>query len=191
MHLSEKKENLRAAIVQRLKGMTDTQRHAEGRTLSRELLKLIPTGSIVCPYVPLKTEADIRLLLTKILDRGDPLYLPCFEDNRLVYRHTTDLSSLEKGALKISEPPTSAPELDYMEENIIVIVPGRAFDREGRRLGRGAGGYDRWIQKQRERNPSTQYWGVCYECQLVDEVPVEQWDQDVDQVITARGLASN
>ena len=188
MHLTDAKEDLRAAIVERIKGMGDEKRHAEGRTVSRELLKLIPEGSTVCAYVPLKTEADIRLLLNALLERGDTLYLPCFEDNRLVYRKTDDLSTLKKGLLKISEPPLSAEQLDEQQEGVIVLVPGRAFDRQGNRLGRGAGGYDRWIQKRRSDNPSMQFWGVCFECQAVDEVPMEEWDQQVDQVITARGI---
>jgi len=169
--------------------MSDNARHAEGRTLSRVLLEEIPKGSTVCAFFPLKTEVDIRLLLEKLLERGDTLYLPVYENKRLVYKRTTNLTTLTPGEFTIPEPPKDAEKLENQSVDII-LVPGRAFDTTGNRLGRGAGGYDRWLEKYKAAHPSTQFWGVCLECQLVPEVPVEAHDVKMDEVITARGVTS-
>lgn len=72
------------------------------------------------------------------------------------------------------------------DEPTIVLVPGRAFDRERQRLGRGNGGYDIWIAKQRQQNPATKYWGVAFEHQIVPSIPVESHDQPMDAVVTPR-----
>jgi len=55
------------------------------------------------------------------------------------------------------------------------------------RLGRGNGGYDHWIEKQRDVNPDTRMIGVAFECQIVNEVPIDAHDEKMDEVITDRG----
>lgn len=186
MHPTEAKTKLRLDIKDRIDRMTEGERHAEGRTLSRVLLQLIPTGSTVCAFFPLKTEVDIRLLLEGLLARGDTLFLPVFENNRLVFKKTTDLSLLSPGELTIPEPPKDAEKLEDQPVDIM-LIPGRAFDRNGNRLGRGAGGYDRWLEKYKQMHPQTKFWGVCLECQLVPDVPVEAHDMRMDAVVTCRG----
>ena len=67
----------------------------------------------------------------------------------------------------------------------LIIVPGAAFDAAGRRLGLGAGYYDRFMA---ERAPQASRIALTFDCQLVDEVPVESHDQTVDLVITETKL---
>lgn len=189
MHISDQKEKLRQEITTRLRQMTPAERHAQGRSISRRLLPLIPTGSQVCAYFPLKTEADIRPLILTLLKRSDTVFLPRFKNMKITFGQIKNLTDLVSGELSIPEPAlnVAAPDpekLDY------VIVPGRAFDRRGNRLGRGAGGYDHWIKKQRSINPKIKFIGVCYECQLVNELPTEEHDQKMDMVITARGVVT-
>ena len=136
--------------------------------------------------MPMGDEVDIRDLLLQLLEQGYPLYLPCFDGEKLVFRRAEDLENMKPGRLKTLEPSQDAAELDPAEASH-VLVPGRAFDRSGNRLGRGNGGYDHWIADQRKVNQETVFWGVCYECQVVNAVPVEAHDEAVDEVITARG----
>jgi 5-formyltetrahydrofolate cyclo-ligase len=65
-----------------------------------------------------------------------------------------------------------------------VLVPGRAFTKAGGRLGRGGGTYDRWINAQRKKNPATRFIGVCFRCQIIKELPMEEHDEKVDEVVT-------
>lgn len=89
-------------------------------------------------------------------------------------------SRLELGAFHIEEPTgnnTVSP--DDIE---LVVVPGVAYDRFGNRLGRGKGFYDRLLQSTRATKV-----GVCYEFQLLDEVPSEEHDVKMDMVISQSG----
>jgi len=167
--------------------MTENERHAEGRTLCRILKKHLHSPISICAYFPLKSEVDIRMLLKKLIERGDKVFLPRFEDGMMVFRQALDLQNLSPGEFTIPEPPKNAPLLKP-EEVDIILVPGRAFDRRGNRLGRGSGGYDQWLKKHRKENPHSKLWGTCLECQLVNEVPVEEHDVRMDAVVTARGL---
>jgi len=185
VHITEQKQELRRAIKERLDRMTPEERHAESRSLCRVLLKKLPIEGVICAYFPLKTEADMRPLFQELLARGNKVYLPRFEDNKMVYRRLMNIDdNLVPGEFTIPEPPKTAEPLNQ-EEAKVILVPGRAFDKTGARLGRGSGGFDSWIAAHRKRHPATQFWGVCLQCQLVTEVPVEPHDEKMDIVATA------
>ena len=59
-----------------------------------------------------------------------------------------------------------------------MIVPGVAFDLRNNRMGRGRGFYDRFL-------PQTQAVkvGVAFECQQFAEIPANQNDIPMDEVI--------
>ncbi len=185
-HVMEEKAALRQAIKERLRDMGPKARATESRSLCRRLLPLLPQGTAVCGYVPLPTEPDIRPVLQAVLDRGDVLYLPAYEGGRVAFRHVQDLAELVPGELQIPEPPISAAPFAIGQE-ATALVPGRAFDAKGNRLGRGAGGYDQWISAERKQHAKIRYLGIAFECQIVQEIPAEPHDQPVDTVVTARG----
>lgn len=195
MHLQEEKSALRSAIEQRLKRMTDGERSAESRSLSRRLTEGIPAGTTICAFYPMRSEPDITPFLEEALRRGDTLYLPCFEGT-LVFRQATDLSKLIRGKLGTLEPPESAPFLNMHHEEtkkpindpFVFLIPGRAFDAHGNRLGRGNGGYDVWLNDAKSKGTAMRLVGVALECQIVDKVPVESHDVKMDSIATARGV---
>jgi 5-formyltetrahydrofolate cyclo-ligase len=130
---------------------------------------------------------DIQLLLKNLIDRGDTVYLPVFagKDKKMIYRKAENLTDLPPGEFTIPEPPETAEELGSQKVDI-VLVPGRAFDRTGNRLGRGSGGYDTWLQWYKKRHPDTPLWGTCLQCQLINDVPVEIHDVPMNTIITAQ-----
>lgn len=88
-------------------------------------------------------------------------------------------SRLELGSFHIEEP--TGKDITDPSEIELVVVPGVAYDRKGRRLGRGKGFYDRFLQHTKATKI-----GVGYEFQLVDELPVESHDISMDMVITQK-----
>ena len=85
---------------------------------------------------------------------------------------------LEKGSFDIMEPTSNTPiepsEIDVM------IVPGVAFTRQGARLGRGKGFYDKYLSHSGFRAYTI---GVCFPCQIVESLPTEPHDKTLDKVI--------
>lgn len=189
MHPNDQKEHLRQSVKERILQMNEKERAAEGRSLSRRLIELLPPEPVaIAAYVPMKTEVDITLFLNHLLENHYSLFLPRAEGGKLVFRRAESLEGLKVGMFGVPEVPETAPLLET-KDLAIAIVPARAYDRKGARLGRGNGGYDIWIRKQRAENPRTQFWGVIFECQLLKDVPMEEHDERVDKIITARGLA--
>ena len=74
---------------------------------------------------------------------------------------------------------------DFYDEKIldIVIVPALAFDSSKNRIGFGGGYYDTFLNKVRGKNKNTLFIGVCYDFQMIEEVPIEGHDITLDLVI--------
>ncbi len=111
------------------------------------------------------------------------------------------LSRASLGAFKKGMYPESntLPETTYpaacggdVDFPLLVIVPGLAFDKNGHRLGRGKGYYDRFLSKIRtfsENNAQNiMIMGLCLEEQLVDHVPTEEFDEKVDALCTGKSI---
>ena len=88
-------------------------------------------------------------------------------------------SRLELGSFHIEEP--SGNDMINPSEIELVVVPAVAYDRKGKRLGRGKGFYDRFL-----KNTEATKIGVGYDFQLVDELPSEPHDIDMDIVVTQK-----
>ena len=85
----------------------------------------------------------------------------------------------ERGPFNIPQPSAKSPLLDPDT----VLVPLLAVDLKGNRLGQGAGHYDRALRRLRRSKPVVAV-GIAWECQIVDEVPVDPWDEPLDYVAT-------
>ncbi|MBP9773755.1 MAG: 5-formyltetrahydrofolate cyclo-ligase [Candidatus Peribacteraceae bacterium] len=185
----EAKIELRRAIKERLSHVSAKQRETESRIMCRTLEKLLTREHMtITGYVPFADEPDIVPFLHSALEKGHTVLLPAIEHNALVFRAVKSIDEAKKNPItNLMEPPTSTPVADRKAIDL-VITPGRAFTRKGLRMGRGNGGYDHWIHGQRIINPQTRYIGICFECQLVSDLPMEAHDEKMNGVMTDRGL---
>ncbi len=90
-------------------------------------------------------------------------------------------TSTDKGAFGIEEPTGS--DCRPIAEIDLVVVPGVAFDRQGNRLGRGRGYYDRLLCEAH-----CNLIGVAYSLQIADELPAESHDIKIPIVITEKEI---
>ena len=191
MHIRDQKEHLRLRIKERLADLSPRNRAAESRSICRRMLKDLPDGNLtVAAYAAMPSEADLRFLLDDLLkDETCSIYLPRFTRAFFEYRQIVTLDDLMPGTFNLPEPPFDSPLLD-LKSVTHALIPGLAFDRQGHRLGRGNGGFDRWISDLRKVNATAKIWGIALECQLVDTIPLEAHDQTVDAVVTPREMMS-
>ena len=73
------------------------------------------------------------------------------------------------------------PEPAQKQEHILVLVPGRAFTKDGKRLGRGKGFYDNYFSNIPQIFDIKKS-GVCLPCQLLAELPATPDDVMMDNV---------
>lgn len=172
-------------MIERRAGL-DEPRRAAAAIAARDVLLATLLGvrvRCVAGFWPLAGEIDPRPAMAAFERLGAEQALPrmqSFGRPLVFHRHAAGRRLIE-GRFKVMEPPAEAP---YADPDLI-LVPLLAFDRAGRRLGYGAGFYDRTIEEQRRRGPVTAI-GLAFACQEAGEVPVEPHDQPLDGVVTER-----
>lgn len=140
-------------------------------------------------YVDARSEVRTRRFISEVIGMGKRVVVPYCVEDHLELSGLESLSDLEVGAFGILEPrpelrSRSDRRLDVTEVDL-VLVPGVVFDRRGGRMGHGWGYYDRLLARAR---PGTHRIAPAFECQLVDEVPMEPHDIRVDVVVTENGV---
>ncbi len=136
-------------------------------------------------YWPVRNEVDVRPLVKDLWERGDRVFLPCCRDDcpgEMDIGVVRAESDLIRGAYSIHEPDSQKCEFPESVSPDIVIVPGVGFDRRGFRIGFGGGYYDRFLA--RPEAASCLVVGVCYDFQIVESVPAEDWDKPVHVICT-------
>lgn len=144
-----------------------------------------PPGAVISGFWPMPDEIDIRPLLLALAGRGHRIVLPRTPARGLPlsFHHWSPGDRLEPGRMHIAEPAAGAPAArpDWL------LVPMVAFDAGMRRLGHGAGYYDRTLAGLRAQKPVFAM-GVAFAAQQVDRVPVGPDDALLDAVATENGV---
>lgn len=130
-------------------------------------------------YSPLNDEVDVFSIVNDAYRNGKTVLLPKVVGEDLELRIYKGVESLERGAFGILEPVGDV-FLDYNPIEL-AIVPGMAFDKAGHRLGRGKGYYDRLLPRLKNAYKI----GVCFPFQYLDEIPCEEHDVVMDEVISS------
>ena len=145
-------------------------------------------------YSHCRSEVRTQSALLRELSAGKCIVIPyCTKDqqgrNKLGLWRLEDFAELVSGMWGILEPPKQRwgePGKDIAPEQLdCIMVPGVAFDRNGGRLGNGAGYYDRLLSSVRA---DAALIGVCFESQLVEQVVTAAHDVAMDRVITEKTL---
>ena len=142
----------------------------------------------ICAYVPVGTEPggpSLPEALAAALPPGGELLLPVLRDDLDLdwARYSGALVAAERG---LREPPGPRLGVAAVAGADLVVVPAVAVDRQGLRLGRGGGSYDRALARVSSEVPTV---ALLHDGELVDRVPADAHDRRVSAVITpADGL---
>lgn len=179
----ETKARLRLLARSRIDAMPAALRAEADRSICQRLVALcgdLGAGTAM-GYAALSDEVCIDAFLAEASLEGREVFLPRVHAARIAFtrwRPGIRLARDEKGIL--------APEgtlVDVRDAGgAIIVVPGRAFDESGTRLGRGGGYYDRLLSEVL----GGLVVGVAYECQLLANIPREGHDQPVALLVTER-----
>lgn len=181
----EAKRELRRRLATRRKAVSPADADAAAAECTAHLLAqpALRRAHRVALYAALPDELPTRPLFEALAERGVARLLPRMADNgRLAFARIERWEELRPGLYGILEPAGDAPELRPGRGDV-VVVPGVAFDREGWRLGRGNGYYDRTFAEA----SGPRLVGLAYAFQLVEAVPHESRDRPVDAIVTEHG----
>jgi len=155
---------------------------AAGVELAHRLLALpeLAAPARVAIYASVGDELPTRLLFDALRAGGRTPLFPRCARRILEFAAAERFEDLASGRYGVPEPTGPAVALGPTDA---VVVPGLAFDHEGRRLGRGGGYYDRTFPPGAE---APFLVGVGFDLQRVEAVPADDRDRRMDAVVTER-----
>jgi len=168
------KAEIRAQIAEHKKSFRNLETLSAAAILNLQTLEVFRAARAVGAYMPLPDEVDITPLFRI---PGKTFFIPAFDDATGRYRMARLTTELKKGRFGIQEPVE--PVFAAADELDLIIVPGVAFDRAGRRIGRGGGFYDRLLPQYRAVRA-----GICFDFQCLSAVPEEEHDIQMDFLVT-------
>ncbi|XP_050223773.1 5-formyltetrahydrofolate cyclo-ligase, mitochondrial [Mercurialis annua] len=213
----KQKRTLRTKVRKALKSMDPSLRSQEDYAIQRLVLEApwFKCSKRLCAYISCSAlrEVDTSMLLREILrnsekDGGDQtakkLYVPRVEDKNSHMRmlNISSMDDLIANSMNILEP-APVDSLGNSREDVLqasdpvdlLLLPGLAFEKSGKRLGRGGGYYDTFLRKYQELAKEKNWKqpllvALSYSVQIMDEgeIPVTEHDVLVDALVTPSGM---
>lgn len=186
--LVQEKRRLRAEMSQRRNAVDPEHAERAARAATDLLVALEPfqRSRQIALYAALPYELPTRRLFDLVVAKRGAALLPRTVDpTGLEFFAVERWEDLRAGCFGVLEPPQRAVRA-ALGPGDLVVVPGVAFDAEGYRLGQGKGYYDRAFARERGEAPTLVGFG--YEFQVVEAVPHERWDRQMDAIVTDRAV---
>ena len=180
----QKKSQLRKYLKQARGTLSPEQRREFDRAIHTRLQAQVETADTVFCYVSTAVEVNTRAIIDRLRQLGKTVLIPRIIDReRMIAVRFDGWDKLQAGQLGILTPESDSEWQSPIE---LCITPGLGFTPDGKRLGFGKGYYDKWFAT----HPSTARTAICYECQIVDDMPVTGTDVRVEKIITERRIIS-
>ena len=175
------KKALRAAVRAQKRAMTEQQIDEKSAALGKLFAETeqYKAAKTIYGYLPYNQEVRTLPILEQALRDGKKVAVPKVYGDEMRFIYLTDLSRVEKGYASIPEPIDDGPVAD--DPTALVLMPGLAFDPQGHRMGYGGGFYDKFLAAQ----PGHPTVALCYEFQMLPQLPCESHDIPVDLVLWA------
>lgn len=181
------KEELRGRVRARLKALSNDERTWKSFLICDfiQRQRAWREAKIVCLFAALPSEPVVELLWDDIYAAGKKVCYPKVNGDNLSLILVNGPGELVASHWQLREPVLREPNLQSPEKIDLLLVPGLAFSRNGERLGRGGGFYDRLLACENLRAFKL---GVCFDGQIVSDLPLESHDLAVDAVVTESGF---
>ena len=182
------KAELRGAMKALLAGLDPADLRARSRRAAdrfRRTAAWTRMDVLFC-FLSMPAELQTGALIQAAREEGRAVAVPRIEDGEI--RFLTLPPDAPEPARDRWGIPAPDPEWAGVDParagKILVCAPGLAFDRQGNRLGRGRGFYDRFLSRARVACPSLVTIGICLSEQVVADVPHTGGDQLLDGLVT-------
>lgn len=177
------KKDLRLKLKTVLSSISDHDHHQFSLQVSLNLKKfldghdVIQKNLVLGVFAPIQKEPNWFLSIDEAkIKTAYPAYA-----NNMVFKLarmselivSQDFGVMIKGPAVNAEPVT--PD--------IIIVPGLGFTKDGKRLGRGKGFYDRYLE-----HSSAVKVGIAFDQQIEADLPTDGHDVLMDFVVTDKGI---
>ncbi|MEM7070776.1 MAG: 5-formyltetrahydrofolate cyclo-ligase [Pseudomonadota bacterium] len=139
---------------------------------------------ILAAYLPIASEINPLIACKKARSKGYQIAMPRVIEAQKPLQF---FAWHENDPLEQEQFSTQAPLLNAKKLNpSIFLIPMLGFTMSGYRLGYGGGFYDRTLLALRNQNRNILAVGIAHHIQLCDDLPIDQYDQKLDAIISER-----
>ncbi|KAE8789247.1 5-formyltetrahydrofolate cyclo-ligase [Hordeum vulgare] len=213
--VADQKRAVRSDVRRALKALSPDQRASEDLAIQNNILNSswFKASKRLCAYISCAQlrEVDTSKIIAEALSpdsehdgQAKDIYVPRVEDKNRNMRmfKITAMDDLVKNSMNILEPSPLDASGNAREDVLsasspvdLFVLPGQAFDRTGRRLGRGGGYYDTFLMRYQEL-AKEKGWNqpllvaLSYSVQILEEgiIPVNSTDVPIDALVTSSGI---
>lgn len=182
------KMELRKNILAVRRGMTPEEVAAGSERFVEHLCAwpVYQAAKNIMMYLAMPDEPHMEKVISHALAAGKTVCVPHMRETRGLMDAAiiAGLDDLVVGQFNLLTPNPATLRLLEPSELDLIIVPGVAFDKGGRRLGMGAGYYDRFLLKANK----TELIGAAWAAQILEMVPTDEHDRPVNYLVTEEGI---
>ncbi len=132
-------------------------------------------------YVSMDNEPDTKPIIEEAFKEKKRVFVPkCISKTEMIAVEIKDWDALQPRTLGILEPKENEPTSTLFD---VGYVPCVSASKDGKRLGHGAGYYDRFLHASSMKKVC-----MCFEDNLCEEIPMDATDVWMDEVVTEEGF---
>ena len=183
--IKEEKTNLRKQIKSRRESLSADYIKKAGENIAKNVIssKDFEEAKVIFAYISVKEEPDTRPIIETALKMGKTVCVPkCYGKGIMDAIAIQGFDDLQPGLLNIPEPYKLENKIEP-EEIDLGIIPCIAAGKDHKRIGHGAGYYDRFLEKARCKMIC-----LCFEELLSENIPMDENDKTMDAVFTEKGI---
>lgn len=174
------KAALREKILEKRELLSKKEIINKSNKIKHELFSLpeYQRAKVICFFVSFNSEVDTHDMIKDAIKEGKRVCVPIATNHILILSEIKDFKELDKeNKYGIMEPS----KIKKINRDMVdmIMVPGTVFDKQCHRIGYGRGYYDGLLKGYKGVSI-----GICFDLQVVDKVPLDEWDEQLDKVIT-------
>lgn len=186
----EGKEEIRGRLIKERDSINHDLWNKKTNDISRKILRsaFYKDAEYILLYADFHGEVGTNIILEDALLKDKKVYLPKvlenFDEAKMDFFKIINSVELIEGYKGIKEPTGDHRKcFDYSkvkEKNILMLVPGVAFDKNGNRLGYGKGYYDNYLKDK----PDILTVALCFSLQIQESLPCNDGDIKINHLIS-------
>lgn len=187
INLNQHKKILRKKIISRRKSLSAEERKIFSHEIIKKFLatEIYKNSSSIMAYISMSDEVQLQEFFADAFNKEKILAIPFIIERKIIKPVILkNFDSLEVGEFGILTVKENLREFIDEKNFDCVIVPGVAFDVQGKRLGMGGGYYDKFLKLATNAKKIS----LAFDCQIVENIPTEPHDMPVDLIITEKRL---
>lgn len=180
----EKKKQIRKITMQNRLLMSQKEVLEKSKEITKMVLELPEyqqADTIFC-YVDFRNEVRTREIIEDAWKQNKKVAVPKVEGQVMNFYQVRRWTDLKEGYMKILESKEECVKIEVQTEDMLMIMPGVAFDEKCNRIGYGGGYYDRYLAERDEICKIA----LAFENQIYQELPCEEHDLKPDFVVTEK-----